>query len=261
MSNNDVLLVEKLEGRVALLTVNRPDKMNALNGQVRCALVGALNELQDDDEVRVLVLTGAGEKAFIAGADITEFKDQAPVQQYRFMERGNIYSAMEALPKPVIAMINGYCLGGGCELSMACDIRVAATTARLGQPEVNLGIIPGGGGTQRMPRLIGEGQAMRLILTGDMIGAEEAARIGLVDQIFPPEELRDKTLELARKIASKSPIALQAAKECILAARRTPLDEGLKFERGWFSLLFSTRDKDEGVNAFLEKRKAEFTGR
>jgi len=258
---SDVLLTEKLDGGVALLTFNRPEKMNALNGQVRCALFGALDELRKDDEVRVVVLTGAGEKAFIAGADIGEFKDAAPTEQYRSMQAGNIYVAMEEFPKPVIAMINGFCLGGGCELSMACDIRVASDKARLGQPEINLGLIPGGGGTQRLPRLVGEGQANRLIMTGEIIKADRALAIGLVDEVVPADELREKTLEMARTIASKSPIALKAAKESILASRRMPLDEGLKFERAWFSLLFSTEDMDEGVSAFLEKREAKFTGR
>lgn len=258
---SDVLKVEKLDGRVALLTFNRPEKMNALNGEVRCALMGALDDLKHDEDVRVLVLTGAGEKAFIAGADIGEFKDAGAVEQYRSMQEGDIYSAVEAFPKPVIAMINGYCLGGGCELSMACDIRVASSRARLGQPEINLGIIPGGGGTQRLPRLVGEGHAMRLVMTGEMISAEDAERIGLVEKVFEPESLREETLAMARTIASRSPIALQAAKESILAARRMPLDEGLKFERAWFGLLFSTEDKNEGVDAFLNKRDPEFTGR
>ncbi len=257
---SDVLLVEKLEGHVALLTFNRPDKMNALNLEVRRALFAALADLREDDDVRVVVLTGAGDKAFIAGADIGEFEGMAPVAQYRAMQRGNIFSAMEQFPKPIIAMINGYCLGGGCELSMACDIRVASSRAKLGQPEINLGIIPGGGGTQRLPRLIGEGHAMRLIMTGEMISAIEAERLGLVEKVFEPEDLRDATLEMARTIASRSPIALQAAKESILAARRMPMDEGLKFERAWFGLLFSTEDKNEGVDAFLNKRPAEFQG-
>lgn len=256
----DVLLVEKLDGHVALLTFNRPDKMNALNLEVRSALFDALSELRDDDDVRVVVLTGAGDKAFIAGADIGEFKDAGAVEQYRSMQRTNIYSAMEDFPKPIIAMINGYCLGGGCELSMACDIRVASSRARLGQPEINLGIIPGGGGTQRLPRLVGEGHANRLIMTGEMISAEEAERIGLVEKVFEPEELRESTLEMARTIGSRSPIALQAAKESVLVARRMPMDEGLKFERAWFGLLFSTEDKDEGVDAFLNKRSPEFKG-
>jgi enoyl-CoA hydratase len=257
---SDVLRIEKLEGRVALLTFNRPDKMNALNGAVRVALVDALDELRHDDDVRVVVLTGAGEKAFIAGADIGEFKDAGAVEQYRSMQEGNIYSALERFPKPVIAMINGYCLGGGCELAMACDIRIASSRAKLGQPEINLGIIPGGGGTQRLPRLVGEGQAMRLIMTGEMISAEEAARIGLVEKVFEPDELRERTLDMATSMAARSPIALQAAKESILAARRMPLDAGLEFERAWFGLLFSTEDKNEGVDAFLGKREPEFKG-
>ena len=258
---SDVLKREVLDGGVALLTVNRPDKMNALNGEVRCALLEALDDLDGDDEVRVVVLTGAGEKAFVAGADIGEFKDARPVEQYRSMQDGDIYQAVEDFRKPVIAMINGFCLGGGCELSMACDIRIAAEEAKLGQPEINLGLIPGGGGTQRLPRLVGEGRAMKMIMTGEMVSGSEAERIGLVDGVHPREELREATLEMARTIASKSPLALQAAKESILAARRTSLDEGRKFERGWFSLLFSTEDMDEGVSAFLEKREPEFTGR
>ncbi|MDT8435553.1 MAG: enoyl-CoA hydratase-related protein [Gemmatimonadota bacterium] len=257
---SDVLLVEKLEGRVAVVTVNRPEKMNALNGAVREALFTTFEALADDDDVRVVVLTGAGEKAFIAGADIAEFKDARSVEQYRAMQAGNIYTLMESFPKPVIAMIDGFCLGGGCELAMACDIRTASTRSRFGQPEVNLGLIPGGGGTQRLPRLVGEGHAMRMILGGGMVGAEEAARIGLVEVLLPPDELREETLAMARGIASRSPIALQAAKESILAARRMPLDEGLKFERAWFGMLFATDDKDEGVGAFLEKRTPEFRG-
>jgi enoyl-CoA hydratase len=257
---SDVLLVEKLDGHIAKLTINRPDKLNALNGEVRCALLGALNDLATDDDVRVVILTGAGEKSFVAGADISEFKDARPVEQYRSMAGSNVFSAVEQFPKPVIAMINGFCLGGGCELAMGCDMRIAATTARIGQPEINLGLIPGGGGSQRLPRLVGEGWAMRLIMTGEMISGEKAAEIGLVEASHPLDELEDAVMEVARNIGARSPMALQAAKETILAARRMPLDEGLKFERGWFSLLFSTDDMAEGVGAFLEKRKAEFKG-
>ncbi len=257
---SDVLKIEKLDGGVALATVNRPDKMNALNGEVRCAVFEALDELEGDDDVRVVVLTGAGDRAFIAGADISEFRDARPVEQYRSMQDGDIYDALEDFRKPVIAMINGYCLGGGCELAMACDIRIAAEEAKLGQPEINLGLIPGGGGTQRLPRLVGEGRAMKMIMTGEQVSGAEAERIGLVDGVVPREELEEHTLEMAREIASKSPLALQAAKESILEARRTSLPEGRKFERGWFSLLFSTDDMDEGVTAFLEKREPEFTG-
>jgi len=258
---SDVLLREDLGDRITLLTFNRPDKMNALNNDLRVALLRTLGELAEDDGVRIVMVTGAGKKAFIAGADIGEFKDAAPVEQYRSMQRSNIYLAMESFPKPVIAMINGFCLGGGCELAMACDMRIAAHEAKLGQPEINLGLIPGGGGTQRLPRLVGEGWAMRLIMSGEMLGGQKAADIGLVEESVPLADLRERTLELARRISSRSPVALQAAKETILAARRMPLDQGLNFERGWFSLLFSTEDMEEGVKAFIEKRKAEFSGR
>ena len=258
---SDVVLLEKLDGHIAKIIINRPDKLNALNREVRQGILCALDDLAEDDDVRVAVITGAGDKAFIAGADISEFKDARPVEQYRSMQTENIYMAIEEFPKPVIAMINGFCLGGGCELAMACDMRVASTSSKLGQPEINLGLIPGGGGTQRLPRLIGEGWAMRLISSGELISGDTAAKIGLVETAVAPEELETYTLTLAAKIGSRSPVALQAAKESVLAARRMPLDEGLKFERAWFSLLFSTDDMVEGVSAFLEKRKAEFQGR
>lgn len=260
MAESDVLLVER-DGRVATLTVNRPDRMNALNAEVRRAFFDTLRALRDDPEVRVVVITGAGDKAFIAGADIQEFKDRKAVEQYRAMQEGDIYSALDLFPKPAIAMINGFCLGGGCELAMACDIRVAGERAKLGQPEINLGIIPGGGGSQRLPRLVGEGLALRMIYTGEMVDALRAREIGLVDEVFPDEQLREKTMELARAIAAKSPAALQAAKEAVKAAARMPLEEGLKYEKVLFGLLFSTEDKEEGVRAFLEKRKPEFKGR
>lgn len=259
MSEDRVLLVEKKD-RIATLTINRPDKMNALNGEVRRALVDALAQLRNDSDVRVVVITGAGEKAFIAGADIEEFKDARPVDQYRAMQEGDIFSAIERFPKPVIAMINGFCLGGGCELAMACDIRIASADARLGQPETNLGIIPGGGGTQRLPRLVRQGIALRLIYTGDLVKSDYAYEIGLVDEVVPHAELAARTMELAGKIASRSPASLQAAKECVRAAWRMPLDEGLKYEKLWFGLLFSTDDMSEGVSAFLEKRQPEFKG-
>ncbi|HKG20466.1 MAG TPA: enoyl-CoA hydratase-related protein [Blastocatellia bacterium] len=254
------VLIEK-RGRVAIVTVNRPDKLNALNTQTRYDILAAFDELQADDEVRVVVLTGAGEKAFIAGADISEFAGMTAVRQRDVMRGRRAFDAMEDFPKPVIAMINGFALGGGCELAMACDIRIASTRAKLGQPEIKLGIIPGGGGTQRLTRLIGEGKAMELTLTGDMISAEEAERLGLVNHVVPPEELEVKTMELANKIAEMSPVALAMAKQAVKNAARLDLRAGLDAEVDLFALCFSSEDKEEGVRAFLEKRKPEFKGR
>lgn len=257
---SEVLLLER-DGRVAILTINRPDKLNALNGEVRDALVATLDELACDDGVGVVVVTGAGEKAFVAGADIAEFEGRSPFDQRHAMRSPRIFDAMATFGKPVIAMINGFCLGGGCELAMSCDIRVASETARFGQPEINLGLIPGGGGTQRMPRLVGVGQTLRLVLSGEMISAAEARAIGLVELVYAPEELRAETLKLAAKIAAKSPLTLRIAKEAARAAERLPLEDGIAYERDLFCLAFSTEDKAEGVKAFLEKRPAEWKGR
>jgi enoyl-CoA hydratase len=256
----ETILVER-EGRVAILTINRPDKLNALNQQVRDEMLEILAGIEHDDAVGVVVITGAGEKSFIAGADISEFAGRTPFDQRHAMRSPRVFDIMASFPKPVIAMINGFCLGGGCELAMSCDIRVASEKARFGQPEINLGIIPGGGGTQRLPRLVGVGNAMRLILTGDMIGAAEAKEIGLVEIVVAPEELRAKTLELANKIASKSPLTLKVAKEALRASERLPVEDGITYERDLFCLCFSSADKEEGVKAFLEKRPAEWKGR
>jgi enoyl-CoA hydratase len=255
-----VVLSER-EGRVAILTINRPDKLNALNDQVRDELLAELAKIEKDDAVGVVVITGAGEKSFIAGADISEFAGRQPFDQRHAMRSPRIFDVMSTYPKPVIAMINGFCLGGGCELSMSCDMRIASEKARFGQPEVNLGLIPGGGGTQRLPRLVGMGNAMRMILSGDMIPAAEAKEIGLVDLVFPPEELRAKTLELAAKIAAKSPLTLKVAKEAMRASEKLAIEDGISYERDLFCLCFSTQDKEEGVAAFLEKRPAVWTGR
>ncbi len=253
------LLIERA-GRVAVLTVNRPDKRNALNGETREEFKTALEALRTDADVRVVVLTGAGEKAFIAGADIGDFAKRTPAGQYRESRLHSVYQAADEFPKPLIAMINGYCLGGGNELAMACDIRIASDKAKFGQPEVNLGLLPGGGGTQRLPRLVGLGTAFKLIYSGEAIEAAEALRIGLVDEVVPAAGLRKRTMELAESIASKSPVALQLIKEAIRASVRAPLDEGLRHEQGLFALAFATKDKVEGVAAFLEKREAKFTG-
>ena len=259
MASYETLLVER-RGRVAIITINRPQKMNALNIQTRAEGAAALDELRDDDSVRVVVITGAGEKAFVAGADIGEFEGRTAVSQRDVMTARSLFTAVDTFPKPVIAMVNGFCLGGGCELALSCDIRVASETARFGQPEINLGIIPGGGGTQRLTRLVGEGKAMELILTGDMIDAQHAYSLGLVNLVVPAADLEAKTLEMANRIAEKSPVALRMAKEAVKTAARANLDEGLRREIDLFALTFSSADKDEGVRAFLEKRKPDFKG-
>ena len=254
------ILIERDE-RVAILTINRPDKLNSLNQAVRDDMVKILGELAGDDSVGVVVITGAGEKSFVAGADITEFVGRSPIQQREAMEFPRVFDAMTSFPKPVIAMINGFCLGGGCEMSLSCDIRIASDKARFGQPEINLGLIPGGGGTQRLPRQVGLGQAMKLILTGDLIKADEALRIGLVDEVVPHDELREKTLEMAKKIASKSPLTLRIAKEAVRASQKMSIEDGVFYERDLFCMAFSFEDKVEGVDAFINKRKAEWKGR
>lgn len=247
--------------RIARITINRPDKLNALNIRTRQEMAEALDELRGDDAVRVVVITGAGEKAFVAGADINEFAGRTAVQQRAVMKAKSIFTAAEEFPKPLIAMINGFCLGGGCELALACDIRLAGEKARFGQPEINLGIIPGGGGTQRLTRLIGEGRAMQMILSGEMIDAQTALRFGLVNEVHPVDQLEARTMELAARIAEKSPVALAMAKTAVKNAARMTLREGLDSEIDLFALCFSTEDKEEGVRAFIEKRKPEFSGR
>jgi enoyl-CoA hydratase len=256
----ETILVERRD-RVAVITINRPEKRNALNIKTREEGAAALEELALDDAVRVVVFTGAGDKAFIAGADIGEFAGRTAVMQRSVMLGRSLFTAIDSFPKPVIAMINGYCLGGGNELAMACDIRIASETASFGQPEINLGIIPGGGGTQRLTRLVGEGKAMELILTGEIIDAKTALALGLVNMVVPAPDLEAKTLEFANRIAEKSPIALRMAKESIRIASRSNMDEGLRREVDLFALCFSSEDKDEGVNAFIEKRRPEFKGR
>lgn len=249
------------EGRVAIVTINRPDKLNALNAAVESTMREVLTALREDDGVGCVVLTGAGEKSFVAGADISEFDGRSALEQREAMEIPRVFDFMADFPKPVIAMINGFCLGGGCEIAASCDIRIASDRARFGQPEINLGLLPGGGGTQRLPRIIGMGQTMRLILTGEMIDAAEALRIGLVEQVLEHDVLRDRTLEMAATIASKSPVALRLAKEAARASERLPIEAGITYERDLFALAFATDDKAEGVRAFLEKRPPEWKGR
>jgi enoyl-CoA hydratase len=247
--------------RVATVTIDRPEKRNALNAQVRRELTTAFDALADDGGIRVVILTGAGDKAFVAGADIGEFAERTPIQQRSAMEGRRIFEVIADYPKPTIAAINGFALGGGCELALACDLRIAGRSARLGQPEVNLGILPGGGGTQRLPRLVGAGHAMRLILTGELVGAEAAERIGLVDLVVEDSELREQAQVLAERIAGHSPVALKLIKQAVRAAAEMPLSAGLALERELFITAFSSEDRAEGVAAFLEKRSPEFRGR
>jgi enoyl-CoA hydratase len=257
----DPTVLTEIAGRIAIVTINRPEKRNALNTPTRTALVAAFDELAAHRDVRTVILTGAGDKAFVAGADIAEFEGNSPVDQYRVMSARSVYGAADRFPKPLIAAINGFCLGGGCELAMACDIRLAAEGAKFGQPEINLGILPGGGGTQRLPRLVGLGAAFRLLYTGDMIDATEALRIGLVDAVVPPADLMNQARALAQRIAAKSPVALSLIKEAVRSSTRMPLDDGVRHEATLFGLAFASEDKREGVAAFLAKRPPEFTGR
>ena len=261
MSQSYETLLLQRRGRVAIITINRPEKRNALNIKTREEGAAVLEELRGDDAVGVLVITGAGDKAFIAGADIAEFAGRTALTQRAVMLSRSLFNAIDAFPKPIIAMINGYCLGGGCEVALACDIRIASENASFGQPEINLGIIPGGGGTQRLTRLVGEGKAMEMILTGEIIDARTAFAIGLVNHVVPLDQLEAKTLEIANRIAEKGPISVSLAKEAVKIASRSNLDEGLRREVDLFALCFSTEDKDEGVNAFLEKRKPVFKGK
>jgi enoyl-CoA hydratase len=249
---------------VATLVIDRPDARNALNGAVRSGIKAVCDAIEATDpeerEVKVLVLTGSDEAgAFVAGADVTELRERNTVEMRREGARPRVHERMDDLPIPVIARINGFCLGGGCELAQACDVRIASEDAKLGQPEINLGIIPGGGGTQRLPRLVGEGQAMKLVLSGELIDAEEAREIGLVEEV--PEDLDARVNELAGRMADKSALALEVAKTSVKAASRMDLDDGIEYEAELFAGLFGTHDKNEGIDAFLEDRDPEWEGR
>ncbi len=257
----ETLIVEKRDG-IAIVTINRPKVLNALNATVIEELGRCFSELKDDPEVGAVILTGAGEKAFVAGADISGLVELDPLEGKMFAEKGQaVFNLIENLGKPVIAAINGYALGGGCELAMACTIRIASEKAKLGQPEVNLGIIPGYGGTQRLPRLVGKGIAMELILTGRMVDAQEAYQIGLVNKVVPPEKLMDEAVEMAKTILSKGPLAVKFAMEAVNRGLEVNLEEGLKIEADLFGMCCATEDKVEGTKAFLEKRKPNFKGK
>ncbi len=255
-----LIRIDRVEG-TTLLRIDRPEKRNALDAATRSQLLSAIDWAVATPQVRVIVVTGVGEKAFIAGADVSEFATRTVLEQRTTMEGRRIFDAVATAPKPVIAMINGYCLGGGLELALAADVRIAATEATLGQPEINLAIIPGGGGTQRLPRLIGLGAAMRMVLTGSAIDSAEALGLGLVDDVVPRADLERRTLEVAAAMAKHSPIALRLAKEALRASLELPLQQGLALERELFCLAFSSEDGREGVQAFLAKRPPSFGGR
>ena len=255
------LLLDR-DGGVATITINRPKVLNALNSQTLDELRRAILDLKRDDSVRAVILTGAGEKSFIAGADINELATQSPVSgRDHAMSGQHILDLIEHMGKPVIAAINGFALGGGCELAMACTIRVAADTAKLGQPEINLGLIPGYAGTQRLSRIVGTGRALELLLTGDQVTAQEAHRLGLVNRVVPAADLMTEAKKLAAALAAKAPVAVKYILEAVHKGIEMPLAQAQVFEATLFGLVASTEDMREGTKAFLEKRKPEFKGK
>jgi enoyl-CoA hydratase len=255
------LLLDVRDG-VALITVNRPDKLNALNDQVVSELAEAAERLVSDAAIKGAILTGSGTKAFVAGADIADLARQGPFDGKARALRGQaMLRRLETAGKPVIAAVNGYALGGGCELALACHLRIASETAKFGQPEVKLGIAPGYGGTQRLPRLVGKGNALQLILTGEMIDAREALRIGLVNRVVPASELLSVAEQTLRGILAMGPLAVALALEAVERGLEMPLEEGLLLEANHFGLLAATHDMQEGLQAFLEKRPPKFLGR
>jgi enoyl-CoA hydratase len=255
-------LIYEKKDNIGVLTINRPEKLNALSDELIEELGVFLDAVEADREIRVLVITGAGEKAFVAGADIQELVDRDALKGRMVSRtRQGIFSRIENLPIPVVAAVNGFALGGGLELALACSIRISSDRGQFGAPEVKLGIIPGDGGTQRLPRLVGLGRAMEMILTGDFIDAQEAYRIGLVNRIIPHEELMEKAMELAKKIASRPPLAVQFAKEAVNRSQEGDAVSGYALESYLHALTCTTEDKKEGVQAFLEKRRGTFKGK
>jgi enoyl-CoA hydratase / 3-hydroxyacyl-CoA dehydrogenase len=255
------LIVKKEEG-IGWITLNRPHRLNTLTGDMVDEMHSVLDNFEADKEVKCIVITGAGDKAFSAGADVTAFQGLTPATAVEASAKGQaLYSRLEKISKPVIASLNGYALGGGLEMAIACDFRVASENAEMGQTESNLGLIPGWGGTQRLVRIIGLPKAKELIMLGNRITAEEAARIGLVTKVVPKAKLQEETVALARKLADGAPVALRLAKETINFGTQVPLDIGLKLEAEAFGIALSTKDVMEGVSAFMSKRKPEFKGK
>ncbi len=256
----EFILVD-VRDRIATVTINRPEVRNALNSRVVTELTAAFKSLAARDDVGAIILTGAGDKAFVAGADIKEMVGKSGLEMQAFSELGRrLGEAMEGCPKPILAAINGYALGGGCEIAMACDLRLASESAKIGQAEINIGIIPGFGGSQRLPRLVGPGWAAQMVLTGEPVDAATAERIGLVNRVVPAARLLEEAHALARKIVDKSPVAVALAKACLRAAQEMPLSQGLSYESAAFGVAGATKDKVEGMTAFLEKRKPAWTG-
>ncbi|HZQ25881.1 MAG TPA: enoyl-CoA hydratase-related protein [Terriglobales bacterium] len=259
--NFENILFEK-KNSIAYVTVNRPKVLNALNMATMEELRSAFHDIKNDPSIRVVILTGSGEKAFIAGADIGELAKHDAVFGKEYTHRGqSVLNLIENLGKPVVACVNGFALGGGCEIAMACTMRLASENAKLGQPEVKLGIIPGYGGTQRLPRLVGKGIAMQLLLSGEMISAPEAHRIGLVNEVMPVAELVPRAEAIAQKIMANAPLAVQYAMEAVNKGMEMTLQEGLYLEAVLFAVCCATEDKKEGTTAFLEKRPAQFKGK
>ncbi len=255
-------LLQERRGSVAILTFNRPESLNALNQEALREFEQAVDAIEHDDEVGAMVLTGAGDRAFVAGADISQFTHLDLWTSGAFAERTlALFRRIEVSPKPSIVAVNGFCLGGGVELSLSCDIRLASENAKFGQPEINLGIIPGWGGTQRLQRVVGPGWARQMILSGEMVDAQTALRIGLVNEVLPRELLLDRAVALAERIGGRARKAVALAKQAILRGQGMPLEDGLKYETAMWQLAFETEDCKEGVAAFLEKREAKFKGR
>lgn len=254
-------IIYKKKNSSAIVTINRPKALNALNLQTLEELYNCLDAVGRDDDVAVVILTGGGEKSFVAGADISHMQSLNSLEAAGFAKLGHkVARVLEDIPQPVIAAVNGFALGGGCELAIACDLRYAAENAKFGQPEVNLGVIPGFGGTQRLPRLIGKGLANELLFSGNIVDAAEALRIGLVNKVFPQDELLDKSLELAETIASRGPLAVRLCKEAVNNGVELDLARACQYEADLFALCFSSSEQKEGMLAFLEKRAPKFKG-